>query len=214
MNQIQTAYHLLPWELRRAEEYAYKSVKHYIDIGRIKKRDEDLKYQMAKVGAVGEITFYELIDEKLKKLIQQWSMENHDFGCPYDFLISDMTVDIKTTTVSTSVPTPEKCNFMWSKTGDNAKTNGNIKLCDLYVQMLYDPDQDLVHFVGALTSNLIQLHKDGIKKWKILANSYSVISKKEFDATHLILKGFKKVIQKDTEKPGLQKTKTVIELLS
>jgi hypothetical protein len=179
---IYPVYDLLPWDIENAKAYAEASVKHF---GFVKdSRTKEERIQHAFVGALGEIGFDGVLKPERRALIADWPMTNSDFGNAYDMKSkSGMTIDIKTSSYSESVKSPEECNFALGFSQVNKKKLNGVDLCDSYIQMYVDKAFEHVYFIGALSKKLIEDCRDNKIKFDVRGPGYMIIPQKNFDMT-------------------------------
>lgn len=182
------SYRLTPWEEDQVVEYAKESRPQFA--WQKDERTAQTKLLNARLGRGGEIAFTSMFPPEKQAMIIDNPYERKEYSSPYDFKIKGgdktYTVDVKTTIKSEKVPTPEKCNFVWSLKRKFIKEKSNIDLCDIYVQMFYDPDEFIYYFTGAISLDKINSIHGGVH---IPGKSYSLIRQGEMDYTDLF-KGY------------------------
>ena len=171
------SYQLLPWEVNNVEEYAQKSCEKF-----------KYAYQLkdAFIGAASEFAFTEMLKPDIKSMIKEWSNKDGETGNPYDFLFDngfgkEVRVDIKSTgSYNKYVPTPDKCNFWYSKPWFDQKRERNIQLSDIFIQFFYDIQSNTAYFIGALSLSQIF----SLEKTRKLYNDGFKICREEMDLTN------------------------------
>lgn len=185
-------YHLFPWEVEECKRYSKRSVHHFIQRNIITESIKAKKTFDAYYGAAGEYGFYELLKQNNRELIKEWPFKDDNFGSYYDFLVEnegqEYTIDIKTSIKSDGVSSPAECNFIWGTKSAHLKEDFNIKFCDFYIQMWYDPDAWKVYFVGAISINRIKELEES-KDWD-RRRGYAIIKQDKMDFTDQFLKYF------------------------
>lgn len=177
------SYTLLPWEEDEVIKYANRSHDKFKSIPDT--RSEKERILDARLGIGGELAFKNLLTEEKQSLIIDHASNRDEYGSAYDFKVKgsdkEYTIDIKTSIKSDKVLRPEDCNFLW---GGSKKAKMNIALCDIYVQMFYDPDEFVYYFIGAISLNKIQSINGGIH---FPGKGYSLIRQNEMDYTEAFL---------------------------
>lgn len=179
------SYVLLPWEEDEVVNYAKLSHLQFKE----KKDERDEKHRIldARLGIGGELAFKNLLTVEKQLLILDHSGTRGSYGAAYDFKVKgsdkEYTIDVKTTLKSDKVPSPEKCNFLWSKRMQDVKSHQHIPLCDIYVQMLYDPDEFIYYFIGAISLDKIKSIGYGVN----IMGDLRLIRQSEMDYTNTFL---------------------------
>lgn len=179
------SYSLLPWEDDEVVEYAKNSRAEFEHI--VDERTPQDKLLKARLGFGGELAFKNLLSKEKQLFIIDHASEREEYASPYDFKVKgsdkEYTIDVKTTIKSEKVPIPDKCNFLWSKKAERIKYERHIPLCDIYVQMFYDPDEFLYYFIGAISLEKIKSVGFGVK----ISENLRLINRNEMDYTETFL---------------------------
>lgn len=195
------SYKLLPWEEEEVKEYAEKA-NDFFSWHKDKRRAKE-KLRDAEIGAGGELAFKNMLKEEKKKLILEHPAVDLNFGSPYDFKVKggdrEFHIDIKTTLKSDKVQTPDSCNFVWGFTMANIKSKNCIQLCDIYVQMFYDPDESTYYYIGAISLEKITEYRDGKRRWFIPGDNYGVIKQEDMDYSLTFLDLIDNTYRKSTD---------------
>lgn len=186
MNQDQfPQYHLLPWEVEWAKNYAEESAKKFKNARQFKNREPEQKLLDAYAGAAGELAFKEMLDKEVQSMIKEWTSETGEMGSHYDFLFDngageDVKVDVKTTSSESKyIKSAEECNFWYAKDWIDRKKSWEIPLADLYIQMFYDIEKETAYFIGAVTTK----HLFELEKTKSVWNGGFKVKRENMDAT-------------------------------
>lgn len=179
------SYSLLPWEDDEVVDYAKRSREKFEHI--VDERGDQERILNARLGIGGEIAFKNLLTKEKQLFIIDHASEREEYASPYDFKVKgsdrEYTIDVKTTLKSERVPVPDKCNFLWSKKAERIKFERHIPLCDIYVQMFYDPDEFLYYFIGAISLEKIKSVGFGVR----ISEDLRLINRNEMDYTETFL---------------------------